>query len=364
MRYQNVFKYSLQFIIIFFLTYSVTDAQRAPVDIQKEYIKSAKKIRIKYEHNAFKLNPSKAGHMGLRLWRNYRNDKYEYLLLQGINHTASALDKLVANGLDKRSLDAYVDKKNKKYNANTKKKKKRKNTFSKYPNYRLMGTKILRHVARLDELGLRHEKHDEFMRLINSYDFKKAFTDPLMIKAWGAQLANQVYWLHNLGVADYRAEFKQAVTMTYPAAKDNKLSKQQFENKIYTLTHIIIAASGYYQHQVEYEEYRQIIDYLRSNTDLIIEKVKEDIIIEVGLSFLLVNESYQDINIIRNYIHSKVDSKKKMVLSENGNAKVSQGEHRNIIAVLLLDWKGCSSKPTSKDIEGLNGLLVKSLVKK
>ena len=41
-------------------------------------------IRKKYERYAYKLKPSKASHMGLRLWRNYEDDKYKYLLLQGI----------------------------------------------------------------------------------------------------------------------------------------------------------------------------------------------------------------------------------------------------------------------------------------
>jgi len=352
----------LLFISILFL--SSVQAQLAPVDLKGEYVKSAQQIRLNYEQNAFKLKPSKAGHMGLRFWRNYENDKYQYLLLQGINYTATSLDKLVANGLDKASLDEYVEKKNVKYKASTKKKKRRKKTFERFPNYRLMSTKILRHIARLDELGLRHERHDEFMKLIEQYDYQKAFTDPEMIRAWGAQLANQVYWLHNLGVSDYRMEFAAAVNEVYPSDLDLELSKQQFENKIYTLTHIIIAASGYYRNKVDYHKYKDIIDYFRTNVDEIIERVKEDVLIEVGLSLLLVDESFEEIDVIKSHIHSKIDHEKRMILSEKGKAKFAQGEHRNIIAVLLLDWQGCSTIPSAKDIRDLKGLLPNSLVSK
>lgn len=354
-------KSSIQLLLFFLFTLSISQAQTGSSQVNTEYVKSAKSIRLKYEHHSYKLKPSKAGHMGLRLWRNYKDEKYKYLLLQGINYTAGSLDKLVENGLDQNSLDAYAASKNEKYKANTKKKKRRQQTFEKFPKYRLMATKILRHVARLDELGLQHKNHDEFMQLISSYDYKSAFTDPQMIKAWGAQLANQVYWLNQIGVADYRSEFMDAVEKTYPAANDHKLSKQQFENKIYTLTHIIIAASEYYRHKVEYNDYDSIIDYMRSNTPLILERVKEDIIIEVGLSLLLVDESYPEIEFIRAYINDRVDKDKKMILSENGNSKFAQGEHRNIIAVLLLDWKGCAATPTFKDIKGLKSMMARSL---
>ncbi len=355
-------KFHYAFRIIIFLSASLVIAQPPVPGLQKEYTAAAKSIKKKYERYAYTLKPSKAGHMGLRLWRNYKDDKYKYLMVQGVNHTANSLDKLVENGLDQQSLKVYVTRQNTKYKAKTKKRKLRKMTFEAFPNYRLMAAKILRHVARLDELGLRHEHHDEFMHLIRSYNYERVFTNTTMIKAWGAQLANQVYWLNNLGVADYRLEFQNAVAATYPDGGDNQLSVQQFENKIYTLTHIIIAASEYYRYEVDYAEYKSIIDYLRSNVDSILEHCKEDIIIEVGLSLLLVNETYSEINTVRSYLLNKVDSQKDMVLSRNGKSNVSQGEHRNIIAVLLLDWQGCDIIPSVDNIKQIECYLSRSLL--
>ena len=351
----------IQFLVVFFLIISNGYTQQVASDNQLEYTKAAERIKSKYEKHAYKFKPGKAGHMGLRLWRNYEDDQYKYLLVQGVNHAAHALDKLVKNGLDEESLNLYVSEKNVKYKAKTEKKRLRKETFKRFPRYRLMGTKILRHVARLDELGLKHEKHEAFMALIRGYDYESAFTDPEMIRAWGAQLANQVYWLHNIGVADHRAAFMRAVEDVYPEHLDNALSDQQYENKIYTLTHIIIAASEYYRYNVTYSEYSEIIDYMRKNHLAIIDRVKEDVIIEVGLSLLLVNENFEEITTIRDHILSKVDPKQKMILSKGGNAKVAQGEHRNIIAVLLLDWGGCSLIPSSNEIKKLSGNLAGSL---
>ncbi len=324
-----------------------------PIFSQKvsTYSEAGYQICETYKRNAYKLSPSKAGHMGLRLYRNYEDDSYAYLLLQGINRYANSLNKLVEIGLDEELLELYAEKINKSYSATTEKKSLRKASFESFPMYRIYATRILRNLARLDELGLRHNHHKEFMTLLKQYDFKSVFTDEMMIRAWGAQLANQVYWLHQLGIADYRAEFVASVQRTYPNEEDSLLSDQQFGNKIYTLTHIIIAASEYYRYPVDYDSYASVIDYFRTNTKQILLRCKEDIIIEVGLSLLLVNEAYEEINTIRDHILKQIDAEAQMVPSVSGSKDLALGEHRNIIAVLLLDWGGTSITPNQSDIK-------------
>lgn len=358
----------LKIYIFLFLIVSgsvLSFAQLKPLDLQEEskqlFSKNGQLILQHYESKAYQLKPSKAGHMGLRLYRNYQDKKYAFLLLQGILYADKGLNKLVKNGLDSLSIEKYIKKNNRSFKANTDKKRLRKNTLKEFPRYRFMATKILRHVARLDEVGLKHKKHKEFIRLLKTYDFKTVFTNQQMIKAWGAQLANQVYWLKQIGIADYTQEFRAAVKATYPDHLDKKLSKQQFENKIYTLTHIIIAASGYYQTNLEYSAYSDIIDYFRENTSTIIKRIKEDVIIEVGISLLLVDETYPEIQQIKTYINSKIDLEKRMILSESGKDDFAKGEHRNIIAVLLLDWQGCSNSPNQNDIKKIKGHLPSTL---
>ncbi len=359
---QSIFHSKTVFVLAFLLL-SLCSATMvdSTIDRYKLYKKTANEIRTKYERKAYKLKPSKAGHMAMRLWRNYEDSRYKYLLLQGIQASSTALDKMIIHGIDKPALDCYVQESNQRYPANTPKKKLRKETFADFPNYRLMSTKILRHLTRLDELGLRHQHHDQFMHLMRQYDYRSVIMDASMIKAWGAQLANQVYWLNQLGIADYRLAFMQSVNLVYPDEDDAALSKQQFENKIYTLTHIIIAASEYYRHPVDSVEYGDIINYFRNHVHEIITRCKEDVIIEVGLSLLLSNPNYPEIDIIRSYILSKYDEKYNMILSEKGRADFAQGEHRNIIAVLLLDWGGCSESPNIDDIRRLKHALAISL---
>ncbi|MCV5927502.1 DUF3541 domain-containing protein, partial [Escherichia coli] len=83
-------------------------------------------------------------------------------------------------------------------------------------------------------------QQDKTLReIIRRYDFTRYATDKEMIEAWAAQLANQVYWLRQLGEQDVVNAFIEAFRSTYPDDNDKKLSAQQYGNKIYGMTHII-----------------------------------------------------------------------------------------------------------------------------
>lgn len=53
------------------------------------------------------------------------------------------------------------------------------------------------------------------------------------------------------------------------------------------MTHIIFGDSQYYQKQVNESDHQWIYDYFRDNIDTIILRSKEDVIAEVGITFLL-----------------------------------------------------------------------------
>jgi len=326
--------------------------QIEPVSVEYDFEADAKLIRDNYEQNAYKLSRFKVGHMGLRFFRHYGDEKYIPLFFEGIELAEQSLNKIYERGLDSLSISIYIEKSNRSYySTSTTRKRLRSKTLSDFPEYRFYATKLLRHVARLDEVGLRHQYHDEFIEVLKGYDFEEVFTDEKMIRAWGAQLANQVYWLKQLGIADYTKAFREAVLQVYPEEEDGMLSKQQFENKLYTLKHIVIAASGYYQVEVAYEDFDEIIDYFRRNTVSILERAKEDVVIEVGISLLLTGEDYPEIDIIRRHISDRINREKQMIPSPSGRTDFEAGEHRNIIGVLLLDWQGAFQRPGADDLE-------------
>ena len=168
-----------------------------------------------------------------------------------------------------------------------------------------------------------------------------------MIKAWAAQLANQVYWLRQLGEQDVVEEFITTFRKVYPDAMDNSLSEQQFGNKIYGLTHIIFAASAYYQHSVREQDHQWLFDYYRDNIDTIIARAKEDVVAEVGINFLLAGLDNDPVVLkTRKVIQQSLNREQGLVPSVTGGVDLKKGEHRNVLAIMLLDWKGVHAAPT------------------
>ena len=188
---------------------------------------------------------------------------------------------------------------------------------------------------------------DLFANEHRRYDFKKYATDDAMIKAWAAQLANQVYWLRQLGEQDVVDDFVEAFKLAYPDEKDAALSKQQYGNKIYGLTHILLADSKYYQRPLKESDHQWIYDYLRNNIDTILEKTKEDIISEVGITFLLAGlENDPVVYKTQKHIQDDINRQKNMVPSTTEGTDLTDGEHRNVLAIMLLDWQTPHEAPT------------------
>ncbi len=75
-------------------------------------------------------------------------------------------------------------------------------------------------MARADEYGLKHQQDKTLREIIRRYDFTRYATDKEMIEAWAAQLANQVYWLRQLGEQDVVNAFIEAFRATYPDDND------------------------------------------------------------------------------------------------------------------------------------------------
>jgi hypothetical protein len=197
---------------------------------------------------------------------------------------------------------------------------------------------LLYQLARLDEYGLRHAGHQQFIRFIKQSKLAALLLSEEFIYAYAAQVANYVAWLAQLGIADIQEPLVTAFQAAYPDVQDASLSASQFNNKLYGLTHMILAASHYYQHPVETERYRWITDYFSANLKLILA-TKADIQAEVGLCFLLTGQQNHPALVkLRQAVAAKVDPQQQMVLSTRGNADLSLGEHRNVLAYALLNW--------------------------
>ena len=174
---------------------------------------------------------------------------------------------------------------------------------------------------------------------LRSLDFRAFVTAPGPLEVYAAQVANLVYYLDELGVADLRQASIQAFRAYYPPERDAGLSRASYRNKIYGMTHFVIAASDYYQRPVSADEFGWILEEFAADLERILRDTKADIFTEVGISFLLAGrEAHPAVRRLRDALLARYDPAARMVPAEQGGLDPAQGEHRNVLAIMLLDW--------------------------
>ncbi|GAD88927.1 hypothetical protein VHA01S_012_00430 [Vibrio halioticoli NBRC 102217] len=304
------------------------------------YRSSADIIKHTYERDLFTLSAYKKEHYGLRMFRQTQDPKYLPLVRQNIADISIKLNQLASDLTINQSLDKYAEQRLSEYRqSNGERSQRRLQVTQDKPEYFYLGLDLLHYMARIDGYGLQHKDDALFRQQLKGYPFQALFTDQEMTKAWAAQLANQAYWLKQLQLGDYVELFTQTLQRTYPDKDDRQLTTEQYENKIYGMTHLIIADSGYYQRQVNEQDHPWIFAYFKQNIDDIIANTKQDVISEVGISLLLAGlDNDPAVEKARQAIQHSIDKQAGLVPSAKGSTDYSHGEHRNLLAILLLDW--------------------------
>ena len=305
-------------------------------------------IKQHFESNLYTLSPKIQGHYGLRMYRQTQNPKYLNTVRLQLFRISDALLKqaelltskqaVIDEGMKQREKYGYV--------ADSIRRKLRYRSTKGKEEYLVLAYKIIAPLTRVNEFGLVHNKEQQLRERLREFDFADYALDPDMIRARAAQLANQVYGLKQIGEQDLTTEFIRAFRKIYPDTEDASLNRFQYQNKIYGLTHIIIAASEYYRKPINEEEFQWIFDYYRKNIDNILSRTKPDIIAEVGINFLLAGlEGDSVVQKTRAAIRASIDPKTGIIPPEKGGYKLSKDEHRNVISVMLLDWQGANPVP-------------------
>ncbi len=313
-----------------------------------DFKQDADLIRHTYETNLYTLPAFKSSHYGLRMYRQTLDHKYAPAVWSDMARVTSRLNMFADQVHTAEQIQSYSEKRIENYRDDSNQRTVLRYQATKLmPEYLYLGVGLLGSMARADEYGLKHRDDKKLREVIRRYDFAKYVTDESMVKAWAAQLANQVYWLRQLGEQDVVDDFITTFKKVYPDNNDSVLTKQQFGNKVYGLTHIIFAASRYYQHPINEQDYQWIYDYYRNNIDTIIERAKEDVIAEVGINFLLAGLDDDPVVLkTRKVIQKALNREHGLIPSVTGEMDLKKGEHRNVLAIMLLDWKGMNAAPT------------------
>ncbi|WP_185759855.1 DUF3541 domain-containing protein [Vibrio pectenicida] len=296
-------------------------------------------IKRNLESNLYQLPPRIQGHYSIRQYRVTGDaEKYANSALVDL-YAVSDAHAYYACNIDKPDFIAQEAQKAVAALANNSRGERRRNALSPFPEFIFYTDILLRYSSRIDEFGLKGQCHDKMLTLLKQVDLSKGLTDESMIRAWAAQLINYVYWAKQVGAGDYLDVYKAAFRKVYQDSADGQLNVSQFRNKLYGMTHFIIAASGYYQHKVDAKEFDWILNYFERNIDLILTKASDDIIAEVGITYLLAGKpDHRVVSLTRDHIVNSFDNEKQMILGVEGSDDLAKGEHRNVLAMMLLGW--------------------------
>ncbi|RCV87205.1 DUF3541 domain-containing protein [Billgrantia montanilacus] len=183
--------------------------------------------------------------------------------------------------------------------------------------------------------------HERALDYLAGVAWEQFLTDADVMGIYAAQVANQVHFLHQLGIADLREEVVAAFRRQYPDGSVAGLSEAEYHNKLYGMTHFVIASSRYYQRWVDPQDYAWILESFAEDIDRILASATEDIQAEVALSFLLAGrEAHPAVGRIRDSLVAAVDPQAGIIPSTKGSTDVERGEHRNVLAIMTLRWPG------------------------
>jgi hypothetical protein len=228
------------------------------------------------------------------------------------------------------------------FNLTKEKHKRRYQLLKQYPQL-AFSLALLANINMVHEVNLLNtaffSETDKALKFLKQQSFSDFFLNPAVVEIYSPQLATYVFFLSDLGIAELRKEFTLAFQKVFMETNDKDLSELQYGQKLYGLTHFIIGASRNYQRSVSRAEYSWIYDYFENNIDTIIDRAKPDIIAEVGIAFLLAGENdHPVIEKTRQAVTESFNKRLNMIPSTAGNDDLNHGEHRNVLAIMLLTW--------------------------
>ncbi|WP_111413505.1 DUF3541 domain-containing protein [Billgrantia lactosivorans] len=176
---------------------------------------------------------------------------------------------------------------------------------------------------------------------LGSLAWQRFLTDPEVVRLYAAQVANQAWFLHQLEIVDLRQAMREAFLSAFPPAAVPALDEADYRNRLYGMTHMVIADSRYYQRWVNPQRHAWILDALAGEAERILDQATEDIQAEVALVFLLTGHAEHPlVDRIRRRLAASVDPAAGIIPSRSGEIDLARGEHRNVLAIMVLTWPG------------------------
>lgn len=303
---------------------------------------AAERLRATYDAVLPEFSIGKRRHYAQRLYRVTGEERYLPANREYMTHLAGRLEAEIAElgvpgqveRLGREGVEGYP--------RRTEKQRARAKMFTRWGETAYAKGLLFRLVqahyhGMLDEIP----GHERALDYLGDPPWAAFLTDPEVLGVYAAQVANQVHFLHQLGVMDLRREVEAAFRRRYPPDTLATLSTEEYRNWLYGLTHFVIAASHYYQQKVDADAYAWVLDSLEAQSERIMRDATEDIQAEVALGFLLTGQAgHPLVRRVRDALAAAVDPAVGMIPSPGASTDLERGEHRNVLAIMVLGWQG------------------------
>ncbi|MBM3205295.1 DUF3541 domain-containing protein [Candidatus Shapirobacteria bacterium] len=293
------------------------------------------KITQTYESHLFSLSLNLQSHFTKRLWRIKGEEKYLPLILSAFQLETLKMARYVFL-LGERSPGQIGEQmmKETNYRGFSTRGQKKEILYRKNPEL-FFWIKLIHYLFQVksyDLAAVLKEIYSPALKKLSKVDLKSLFLNPLAIKFDPSEMANSIYYLQFLGVLDLTGEFKKYLVTFWQKQKTE--ADWLYKSKIYALTHLVIAASYFYQRFVPQSDFKDILKFFEKNIAEIIKRTNADIVAEVGLCFRLAQKDSPAMAKMRQYLLSQYQPKLGYI--PNKGKGLAKAEHRNIIAILCL----------------------------
>ncbi len=298
----------------------------------------AEKIRNSFVSNLSLLSPYKRSHFAIRLFRALGDSSLVKCIKEEFDEIKAELFSDLINCRNNEHIgkraESFLDELAR---NNDKKGIERKNAFLKKKK-ELFLLKLIEKEYIWHSLGLLGDaRHLEWVNFVKSLDLRKLVLETRIFRHYSTQLANIEAALRFMGIINLEADFRKKFEEMF--GDDSKLDDYSWMNKLYTMTHFVIADSKYYQQNVLPEKHKWVLSYFSRHLEQILQRTNPDIAAEVGLCFRLAGQnSSREIDLVAEYLVSQFDEKKGYIPRLAGDYQSS--EHANSLALIFLEWKG------------------------
>lgn len=158
------------------------------------------------------------------------------------------------------------------------------------------------------------------------------YLSPEVLRGDSSFSVNSVFYLKHLGIVDLTPSLVDGLRSAFHDFDSEGMDDPEYTSMIYALTHVVIAASRYYE--ITAPEYAWASEYFTNHLDEISERVSLDVLSEVALSYRITETESRFESACERLcsdLISRSPFKKKRLSAE----ELNQQEHTNSILMLL-----------------------------